>query len=136
MVGTADSGVVAMNEQFQAKAKGFLIDVESHIVSEEYDRVHAGYVCRVTVRYPERLMEKLRRYRAGPRVIVNRTRKGEYQLTEVAGVGVMLTGYEMVVSEVNRQPGAHAAENTASKDNRDCYFFHFASLPFNARNFT
>jgi hypothetical protein len=95
-----------MDEKFHYEASAFLSAIEENIVSASYQRgsgSSGGFVYRILVYFPPRLLERARLLSKGAKVIARFVGgDGVIEVREVNGVGVVLHGYEVRVVEKNR----------------------------------
>ena len=103
--GTTERVRRTIDERFHYSASGFLSEIETHIVSQSFERGAGGVVYRMLVHFPKTLISKMRRLSRGSKVLVAKVGPGEYRLREVNGVACVLNEAAYAVSEVNRNAG-------------------------------
>lgn len=93
-----------VSEKFHYKASAFLSSIEQNVVSSSYKReTEGGFVYRILVYFPPRLIEKARRLSKGAKVVARFVgTRGVIEVKEVNGVKVVLKGYVVSVVEKNR----------------------------------
>ena len=100
--GTMEKVRRTIDERFHYSASGFLAEIETRIVSQEFERGSMGVVYRMLVHFPKPLISRMRRLSRGSKVLATRLGGGVYELREVNGVACVLTEAAYVVSERNR----------------------------------
>jgi len=96
-----------VSEKFHYESRAFLSEVEKNIVSSSYRRVvSGGFVYRILVYFPPRLVERARRLSLGAKVVAHPVGdKGIIEVREINGVKVMLRGYVVRIVEINSHAG-------------------------------
>ena len=89
------------------KSRGFLLGIEQNIVQSEWVQDNDGkYLCFILVRYPDNLLDEMRRLSKGARVIASPYKKDNrnlsFSLTETNGVSVVLSSAKVTVLRRNR----------------------------------
>ena len=103
--GTMEKVRRTIDERFHYSASGFLAEIETRIVSQDFERGTGGVVYRILVHFPKSLISKMRRLSRGAKVLATRLGDGVYELREVNGVSCVLTEAAYAVSERNRHAG-------------------------------
>jgi hypothetical protein len=96
-----------VSEKFHYSASAFLSSIERNVVSSSYRRASGvsgeGFVYRILVYFPPRLIERARRLSLGAKVVARFVGTGGViEVKEVNGVKVVLKGYVVSVVEKNR----------------------------------
>jgi hypothetical protein len=107
VVMTGDNVSRRVSEKFHYTASAYLSSIEQNIVSSSYKRVvSGGFVYRILVYFPPRLVERARRLSKGAKVVARvvggHGGEGVIEVREVNGVKVVLSGYSVSVDEKNR----------------------------------
>lgn len=100
--GTTEKVRRTIDERFHYSASGFLVEIETRIVSQEFECGSMGVVYRMLVHFPKQLISRMRRLSRGSKVLATRLGGGAYELREVNGVACVLTEAAYIVSERNR----------------------------------
>jgi hypothetical protein len=100
--GTMEKVSWTFDERFHYSASGFLAEIETRIVSQEFERGSMGVVYRMLVYFPKQLISRMRQLSRGSKVLASKVGGGVYELREVNGVACVLTEAAYVVSERNR----------------------------------
>ena len=95
-----------VSEKFHYSSSAFLSEIEKNIVSSSYRRgVSGGFMYRILVYFPPRLIERARRLSLGAKVVARVVGGGVIEVREVNGVKVMLNEYSVRIDERNRHAG-------------------------------
>jgi hypothetical protein len=96
-----------VEETFSGTAKGFVLGVEQNIVKSNWSKDASGrYVYFVLVRYPQKMIAKMKRLSKGARLIASVAHvtdsKINFKVSEVNGVAVVLTSANISVTKTYR----------------------------------
>lgn len=95
-----------VSDKLSGVAHGIVVDVERNIVKTVWHEHYGRYVCFILVRYPDKLIERMRRLSKGSKVVASVIggTGGDVVLrvTEVNGVAVVLTSADVTIRKQNR----------------------------------
>ena len=96
-----------MDDRLSGVARGIVVDVERNIIETAWSQDKAGHhVCFILVRYPDELIERMRRLSKGSKIVASvvSCSGGDVvlRITEVNGVSVVMTSADVTVRKLNR----------------------------------
>jgi len=96
-----------IDDQLSEHAQGILLGLERYIVRSSWAQNNAGnYVYSILVRYPDSVMQEMRRLSKGAKVVVSvveeKSNRVLLNITEVNTVEALLTSAEIQIRKINR----------------------------------
>jgi hypothetical protein len=96
-----------IEESLTGTAKGIVLDVEQNIIKSTWSKDGSGkYVYYVLVRYPQKMIAKMKKLSKGARLIASVAHVADskigFKVSEVNGVLVVLTSADILVRQHNR----------------------------------